>query len=125
MSAMTNPFRVGHWIQWTTEHQIKRGEVIFSGGVSLIIRWLDGEEQVFPSVEHYYDTDFAARNARMEIIERPREASRIEREAKRGVMSVSRAASALGTTPKRVRAMLRSGQLKGVSKDGKWVSVDL
>ena len=87
----------------------------------MIVRWLDGSEQVFPVVEYAHRTH----SSRMDRIERPREAGRIERDRKRGVMSVQRAASALGTTPKRVRAMLRAGQLKGHQRDGKWVSVEL
>lgn len=94
-----------------------------SSGCSIVVRWLGGDEQVFPNVECYLRP--FADQARMEVITRPKEASRIEREVKRGVMSVHRAAASLGTTPKRVRAMLRSGQLQGERKDGKWVSVEL
>lgn len=119
-----NPFKQGQWIQWQTEFTAKRGEVIVSQGPSIVVRWLGGGEQVFPVVEGYVGP-LAGRGARMEVIERPREASRIERERKRGHMSVARAAASLGTSPKRVRAMLRSGQLQGVNKDGKWVSVEL
>lgn len=118
------PFSVGQWIQWVTPHHVKRGEVIWSRGPSIIVRWLDGAEQVFPSVEPYVGP-YAVSGDSMEIISRPKEAARIEREAKQGVTSIARAASILGTTPKRVRAMLRNGQLQGVQKGGKWVSVSL
>lgn len=121
---MINPFSVGHWIQWSTPHQVKRGEVIVSEGCSIVVRWLGGEEQVFPNIEGYVDRSIT-RDTRMELIERPKEANRIERERKRGVMSITRAAATLGVTPKRVRAMLRSGQLEGVQKEGKWMSVSL
>lgn len=124
MDSMINPFQVGEWIQWTTPHQVKRGEVILSKGVSLVVRWLGGDEQVFPNIEVYTDRSIT-RDSRMDRIERPKEASRIERERKRGVMSITRAAATLGVTPKRVRAMLRGGQLQGEQRDGKWVSVDL
>jgi hypothetical protein len=90
-------------------------------GCSMMVRWLDGSEQVFPVVEYAHRTE----SSRLDVIQRPKEALRVERDARRDVMSVARAASTLGTTSKRVRAMLRSGQLKGVQKDGKWVSVDL
>lgn len=116
-----NPFSVGQWILWTTYGQVKQGEVIHTEGPSMRVRWLDGFEQVFPVIEYAHRT----RSSRMDVIQRPREASKIERDRKRGVMSVQRAASALGITPKRVRAMLRAGQLHGVQSDGKWVSVDL
>ncbi len=115
------PFEVGQWILWTTVGQVKQGQVVHARGPSMIVRWLDGTEQVFPVVEYAHRTQ----SSRMEVTQRPREASRVERDRKRGVMSVQRAASALGTTPKRVRAMLRAGQLKGVRTDGKWTSVDL
>ena len=118
-----NPYQVGQWVQWSTFERVRRGEVIFSRGPSIIVRWLDGEEQVFPLTEHLSGAlDF---KASMVVIQRPKEASRVEREARKGVMSVTRAASTLGTTPKRVRAMLRGGQLKGQQRDGKWVSVEL
>lgn len=123
MDAM-NPFKQGQWILWSTPYHAKRGEVLEVAGPSIKVRWLDGREQVFPVVEAYVGP-LALGDARMEIIQRPKEASRIEREAKRGVTSITRAASILGTTPKRVRAMLRSGQLKGVQSDGKWISVEL
>ncbi len=91
----------------------------------MVVRWLDGEEQVFPFIESYVPPRGGGPHSRMEIIERPKEASRIERESRKGIMSVARAASTLGTTPKRIRAMLRSGQLSGEQKQGKWVSVEL
>lgn len=121
MPDYDQPFRVGQWLLWTTHGQIKQGQVVLTKGCSMIMRWLDGSEQVFPVVEYARRTE----SSRLDVIERPREASRIERDARRDVMSVQRAASILGTTPKRVRAMLRSGQLKGQQREGKWVSVDL
>lgn len=121
---MINPFKPGDWILWTAEFTAKRGEVLESRGPSLVVRWLGGEEQVFPVIEGYVRGPYAS-SSRMERIERPKEANRIARETRNGVMSISRAAAILGTTPKRVRAMLRAGQLQGVQRDGKWVSVDL
>ena len=121
---MINPFKQGQWIQWSTPHQVKRGEVLVSKGCSIVVRWLGGDEQVFPNVEGYVDRSSLSQS-RMEIVERPREASRIERETKRGVMSITRAAATLGVTPKRVRAMLRSGALEGTQEEGKWTSVSL
>jgi hypothetical protein len=117
-----NPFHEGDWVQWTHEHAVKRGQVVTSKGPSIIVRWLDGEKQVFPIVWQYVRQSIADRMVR---IERPREALRIERDTRAGRMSIARAASTLGTTPKRVRAMLRAGQLKGKQIDGKWKSVDL
>lgn len=120
-----NPFVVGDWIQWSTPHQVKRGQVTVSKGCSIVVEWLGGEQQTFPNVESYVAGHRISNDSRMGVIERPKEASRIARETKRGVMSVTRAAASLGTTPKRVRALLRSGELEGVQQDGKWVSVEL
>lgn len=118
------PFDKGDWIQWSTPTSVKRGQVVRAAGPSLVVRWLDGEEQVFPVYEQYVPPR-ACGDSLMVRIERPREAVRIERDRRRGVMSVPRAAASLGVTPKRVRAMLRSGQLKGRQKNGKWILVDL
>lgn len=112
-------YEVGQWVQWQTDQTVKRGEVIHTEGCSLVVRWLDGTEQVFPVIE------YVLAGARLDIIERPKEASRIERDRRKGVMSIQRAAATLGTSPKRVRAMLRSGELSGVKREGKWVSVEL
>lgn len=119
-----NPFKVNQWIQWTTEGHVKRGQVVVSKGPSIVVEWLGGERQVFPIVEQYVGRSRRS-NHRMDVIQRPKEASRIKREERKGVMSVSRAAATLGITPKRVRAMLRAGQLEGTQKEGKWTSVNL
>lgn len=115
------PFMQGQWILWTTHGQVKQGQVVQTEGPSMVVQWLDGSKQVFPVVEYAARTE----SSRMVVIERPREASRIARDRKHGVMSVHRAASALGTTPKRVRAMLRAGQLQGEQVDGKWKTVNI
>lgn len=117
-------FSEGDWLRWSTLQSVKEGQVMTARGPSIVVRWLSGEEQVFPVYEGYVRPHRVG-DARMERIERPKEASRIERDRRRGVMSVKRAAATLGVTPKRVRAMLRSGQLTGHQQDGKWVSVDL
>ena len=117
-------FERGDWLRWTTHDIAKEGEVVRVDGPSLVVRWMSGERQVFPIYEQYVPPR-AAGEGRMVHIERPREASRIERDRRRGVMSVRRAAATLGVSPKRVRAMLRSGQLRGVQTDGKWTHVEL
>lgn len=115
-------FSQGDWIRWSTPNQVREGRVVRVAGPSLVVEWLGGEEQVFPVVEGYLPPYCG--DARMERIGRPKEASRIERDTRKGRMSVARAAAILGTTPKRTRAMLRSGQLRGTKEGGKWTSVD-
>lgn len=121
---MTNPFLSGQWIQWSTPDQVKRGEVLLSVGPSIKVRWLGGGEQVFPVVEGYIASRYASPHYRIEIIPRPRGASRIERERRAGRMSVARAAAILGSDQKRIRALLRNGKLQGHRVDGKWSEVD-
>lgn len=121
--SMTNPFKPGQWILWEAHHTARRGEIVQSEGPSIVVRWLGGEEQVFPLVEPYLSRRLIGE--RMTVIERPKEASRIERDERRGVISVARAAAILGVSQKRMRVMLRDGKYKGVQRDGKWVSVDL
>lgn len=120
MDDMTNPFTAGDWILWQTDHTAKRGQVVRSEGPSIVVKWLGGEEQVFPLVWPY---THRSNDARMEVIERPEEASRIAKDEHHGVMTVRRAAAVLGTTPKRIRAMLREGKLQGTREGGKWKTV--
>src|SRR5689334_13355628 len=110
-----NPYTVGQWVQWTTEGHVKRGQVVVSKGESIVGYGLGGERQGFPVVKY-----IGAAHSRTEGMQRPKEATRIEREQRKGVRSVQRAAASLGITPKRVRAMLRSGQLEGSQEEGKW-----
>jgi hypothetical protein len=98
--------------------------VVISKGPSIVVEWLGGDRQVFPIVEAYVGP-YRAVDDRMVAIERPKNALRIERETRKGVMSVPRAAAILGIDQKRVRARLRSGALQGIQKGGKWVSVVL
>ena len=109
-------FHTGQWVRWTADDRVKEGQVVRSTGVSMVVDWLGGDTQVFPVIEYVKG---------MEAIPRPPKASSIERDERRGVMSVSRAAAVLGTTPKRIRARLRDGTLRGRQRDGKWVSVEL
>lgn len=116
--------REGDWVRWTTPSQIKEGRIVTVSGPSVVVDWLGGGQRVFPVVEGYLPP-YGGREYRLEVIPRPQGASRIERDEARGVISVKRAAAILGTTPKAVRAMLRSGTLRGSRVNGRWESVDL
>jgi len=120
---MTNPYAIGDWVEWSTPDQVKRGQVVHAAGPSVVIRWLGGGEQVFPTIEGYHHP-YGGATYRMEIIPRPRGASVIEREQRVGRMSVARAAAILGTDSKRIRALLRAGTVRGVRIDGKWSAVN-
>ena len=113
-------FQEGDWLRWSTPTSVKEGEVILSRGPSMVVRWLSGEEQVFPIYALYVQSG----GDRMVRIQRPKEASRIERDIVAGRMTIRRTAASLGVTPKRVRAMLRAGTLRGTQREGKWISVD-
>lgn len=120
-----NPLQAGQWIRWTTLHTMKEGSVLRSEGCSIEVEWLGGERQVFPNVEGFFPP-YRGVTDRMDVIQRPKIASRMKREQSRGVISVARAAAILGINQKRVRARLRAGTLRGRrGADGKWKSVEL
>jgi hypothetical protein len=119
-----NPFTTGDWIQWSTPDHVKQGEVVVSSGPSIKVAWLGGGEAVFPVVEGYIAGPYRSDHWRIDIIPRPKGASRIKREQLNGRMSVARAAALLGIEQKRIRAMLRSGALRGEQTDGKWSAVN-
>lgn len=113
----------GQWIRWTVPGKVREGQVTFAEGPSIVVHWVDGEEQVFPWLEGY--SPDARAEHRMEIIPRPPQASQIRADAARDHISVGRAASILGTTKKQVRSWLRSGLLRGSQHGGRWQEVDL
>jgi hypothetical protein len=113
----------GSWIRWTTPSTVKEGQVVWASYPSLVVRWMDGEEQVFPFTDGYWN-DLPTMSCRIELIEKPRGAARIQADVAHDRMSVARAAASLGTTKKQIRSWLRSGRLHGEQVDGKWVHVD-
>jgi hypothetical protein len=115
-----NPFKVGDWLRWTIQNQIKEGQVVVKSGTSIVVRWLGGGDQVFPVVEGY----IPPRGHGLELIPEPKGAKQIQRDTKAGRMTVKRAAALLGVEPKRVRSMLRRGAIKGYQRDGRWVECD-
>lgn len=112
---------VGAWIRWITLEFGHEGQVIESSWPSMVVKWLGVDEpQVFPWA-HPHFTPLGD----MEVIPKPAQAAKIERQQASGVLGVAAAAAALGTTPKRVRQRLRDGTLKGIQRDGKWIEVFL
>lgn len=118
-----NPLEVGQWIRWipATGERVFQGQVVKVSGPSAVVNWLGGEDQVFPVVEGY----FPPYGTGIEVIAPPKGAIAIERAVHEGRMTVGRAAARLGTSRKRVRAMLRAGQLRGRQEAGRWVEVFL
>jgi hypothetical protein len=113
---------VGQWIRWVTEWRAREGRVTLVNGPSMRVRFLgDADETVFPWGFIYFDGEWG--DSTMQVIERPRGAVEMERRVDSGMMGVREAAAALGTTSKRVRALLRSGALEGERRDGQWVEV--
>lgn len=132
----------GQYIRWTTPDRIYEGQIVevVGAGTRMVydpvteeeyevpvwpgikIQWMGqvGVESTFPVLHGY----FPPQGTGLEIIPKPRSADRIARDARAGVMTVKRAAALLGVEPKRVRAMLRGGLLRGGQVEGKWVSVN-
>jgi hypothetical protein len=115
---------VGKWIRWTTPDRIFEGEIVALAFPSMVLHFVGQEAEirkVFPlGIPSYFPPDGTG----MEIIDKPRTAGQIERDAQKGKMSVKRASALLGVEPKRVRAMLRGGQIRGGQVDGKWSYVN-
>lgn len=113
---------VDQWIRWSTDWHVREGRVTMVAGPSMRVRFLgDAEDTVFPWGFVYMDGAWG--DSSMQVIARPRGALEMERRVDAGMMGVREAAAALGTTPKRVRALLRSGALQGERRDGQWAEV--
>ena len=109
----------GSWVRWVTAEFAREGEVIHTEGVSMIVRWLGGDQpQVFPLATVHFEG-----HADMEVIPRPPRASKVDRQMARKQMGVAAAAARYGITEKRVRQRLRNGSLQGRRENGKWVEV--
>lgn len=129
------------YVRWTTQDRIWEGQIVevIGGGTreildldgvirdvpvwpGIAVQWVGSTDElkVFPVLQGY----FPPQGTGLEVIPKPRSAERIARDAKAGVMSLKRAAALLGVEPKRVRAMIRGGLLRGHQVEGKWVSVN-
>lgn len=115
---MTFP-AVGDWIRWVTPEIQREGQIVLSDYPSLVIEWLGVDEpQVFPWGQIHFEGA-----ADMEIVPEPPRAAQVRQQKASGVMGIAAAAAALGTTPKRIRQMLRDGKLEGRREAGRWVEV--
>ncbi len=113
------------WVRWTTLDFVREGRIVKEVGPSVVIHFLGFDRpQVFPMGIRDYLNAPAHAPYRMEYIPRPPKASEIERAPEGDMMPLSKAAAILGTTPKRVRALIRGGQLSGKQVDGRWVGVE-
>lgn len=120
---MTDFPAAGQWLRWVTPEFGREGEVISAMWPSFTVRWLGVDNpQTFPLGYVYF---VAGSTEQMEFIDRPKNATQIRRQQASGIIGVAAAAAAMGTTPKIIRARLRAGKLKGIQRDGKWVSVIL
>lgn len=109
----------GQWVRWLNESFGREGQILEAKYPSLVIKWLGVEEpQVFPWGFMYFE-----RGREMEIIPAPKKLPKDDQQAGGDMMSVRDAAATLETTPKAIRMRLRSGKLKGLKKDGRWVGV--
>lgn len=87
-------------------------------GISMVVRWIgDVEDKVLPWGGYYVEVGW------LTAVEAPPIEQQASQEAP-GLLEVAQAAAMLGTTSKRVRALLRSGKLNGRQESGKWLGVD-
>jgi hypothetical protein len=109
----------GQWIRWLDADIQREGQLTSVDYPGFTVEWLGVGEQNFP----WGCASWPRRD--MEIIPRPPSAAKVDREKRRGRVGIATAAATLGTTPKRVRQLLRDGKLKGTRREGKWVAVEL
>lgn len=124
---MTKYFpQAGDWVRWLTSTKGQEGQVVEAVWPSFTVRWEGVEEpQVFPLGYLYFTDELAsmgmqpiARKKRLKVV--TNDSTPIGR-----AMSVREAASALETTPRAIRMKLRSGKIKGLQRDGRWIEVYL
>ena len=113
------------WVRWTMPEFVREGRIVKEVGPSVVVHFLGFDQpQVFPmGIKDYLNASSSSPH-RMEYIPRPSKATEIEQAPEGDMMPLSKAAAILGTTPKRVRALLREGKLTGRQEDGRWRGVD-
>lgn len=110
----------GDWVQVMTPNSIRTGEVIRRSGISLLVHFqAEPEPQGIPYAEAYF-SDAKAGLWGMRKIEPQR---RLAAPSSSHTMTVRQAAARMGTDTKTIRRKLRSGELRGKQKEGKWVAV--
>lgn len=114
----------GTWVRWLTSTHGREGEVIRSQWPSLTIQWLGVEEpQVFPYGYIYFDDEYPS--SQMEVIDPPSVSIPDAPAGGDRPMTPKQAAAVLGIDMKILRQRLRSGKVKGLQRDGRWVQVYL
>lgn len=117
----------GDWVRWTTFDWVKEGEVVRASPPSLVIRWATKEEpQVFPVAEPYLNGEM--KSSTMIVIPAPKRKLQAVPDApavSAAIVTPKEAAAVLGIDMRVLRQRLRSGKVKGLQRDGRWVEVYL
>jgi hypothetical protein len=114
----------GDWVRWVTTSSGREGQVVEAIWPSFTVKWLGVEQpQVFPWGQMYFNGEQSS--ASMEPIRKPRGVTAKASTPSGAAMTTAQAASALGITQRALRMKLRSGKIKGLQRDGRWVAVYL
>lgn len=114
--------KVGDWVRWISTEAQREGQIVYADWPSFVVKWLGVEQlQTFSWGHVHFGHEHMI--ADMEIIPEPPRARKIAEQSSRGVLGIDAAAARLGTTPKRVRQLLRDGKLEGRRENGKWAEV--
>lgn len=109
----------GDWVQVMTPNSLKIGQIKQRRGRSLLVHYqAEDEPRGIPDAEAYFSNPVPGEWGMVKI-ERQR---RLDAPTSH-TMTVRQAAAKLGTDAKTIRRKLRSGELEGVQKEGKWVGV--
>lgn len=111
----------GDWVQVLTPNSLRTGEVLRRKGRSLLVHYQGFAQPTgIPDAEAYFSNPVPGEWAMVKVERQHRLAAPTSH-----TMSVRQAAARLGTDTKTIRRKLRSGELEGARKDGKWAGVYL
>lgn len=116
--------RKGDWVRWVTSSFGREGRVVSASWPSFTVKWLGVDEpQVFPLGYLYFTNEQSSMS--MELIKKPAKIAAKVSTPSGGAMTPAQAAAALGIDQRKLRIKLRSGKIRGIQENGRWVSVYL
>ena len=111
-------------VRWKTQTFVKRGTIVFIKKRTMVVRFdAHDRDTVIPDAKWYFvEGKVGNRNEHLVTISTPapERPSVVERHDE-DVVSPREAAAILGTDPKNIRRMIRSGRLRALRDGGRWV----
>jgi hypothetical protein len=109
----------GDWVQTLTPTSLKTGQVLKRKGRSLLVLYqAQDKPTAHPDAEAYFSNPVPGEWGMIKVEPQHRLSAPTSH-----TMTVRQAAAKLGTDTKTIRRKLRSGELRGKQKEGKWIAV--